>query len=756
VIFEPGRVSIGPLLSQQGARKAQIQGLWQREKDQTSFNLVVQVNNLPVDEKLFAALRPWQRELWDRFQPVGMVNAVYEQTRQNKKKSHESLDIDLLNVKACFADFPIPLTDIKGSARYENDRVSFNINQAQAGSGRLALRGNIVDIRQQGQLECEIDFHNLELDDKFSSFLPERSGKLYEKTGLRGWADGKVNLYGTIMVGRANQRELGDPNADDPWGDIDYHIAADLHEGRILYKAFPYELQEVRASVELSKERLLVKSLSGRHGKSQIELDGYIRNKNNYQWHVSAEPLELDDKLRLVFGQEEFRLWDDFRPGGQINLTLDIEEHGSSEPEEISSAKKSYTATIEPLNCRLQPAFFAYPFVNVNGKVVVTPGGIEIEKLTSTDGQMWAGVSGKFERSPQEQTYHLDVEAETLEMNDEFREALPKTLRKMYDKLELAGRIGADLQITGRRANDKKGIWNFIGQGWVGDGKVSWPARSDEINGKFQGKGSYDSESETLKVSGELEAKSLRIKQRPLTDLTALVEYDGAGKELQVNQISSGFCDGRMAGQMWADFNIAPAGYEFDLQFNDVDLALLLESPKPENEKRKNLRGQLAGRMNVSKPGELADRRGTFLFAVKDAVLGELPIMARLLHVLNLSLPKVGAFNEASIKGDVVGEIVRFDPIYLRGSAVALVGAGIMADPNNHLELVFEVESPHKLPKIPIISSFIKAIRPSLVQVQVSGNFEDPQVEPVAFPSLDKALRELSGELPPPPAQRRK
>jgi len=79
-----------------------------------------------------------------------------------------------------------------------------------------------------------------------------------------------------------------------------------------------------------------------------------------------------------------------------------------------------------------------------------------------------------------------------------------------------------------------------------------------------------------------------------------------------------------------------------------------------------------------------------------------------------------------------------------------------MKDPNNHLELFFEVESPHKLPNIPIISSFIRAVSPSLMQVQVSGNFDDPQVEPVAFPSRGKALRQSSPDPPAPLAPRKK
>jgi len=62
--------------------------------------------------------------------------------------------------------------------------------------------------------------------------------------------------------------------------------------------------------------------------------------------------------------------------------------------------------------------------------------------------------------------------------------------------------------------------------------------------------------------------------------------------------------------------------------------------------------------------------------------------------------------------------------------------------------LVFAIESPRKLPRIPLVTSFFKAIGPELAQVQVTGSFEKPQVEPIAFPTLDEALRILIPQAP--------
>ena len=114
--------------------------------------------------------------------------------------------------------------------------------------------------------------------------------------------------------------------------------------------------------------------------------------------------------------------------------------------------------------------------------------------------------------------------------------------------------------------------------------------------------------------------------------------------------------------------------------------------------------------------------------------------------------------------GDILGDETPFETIHLRGSALSLTGAGIMKGPffnypkanlsnvsnstressgNGPLELVFVVDAPHYLLNIPVISSFYRAIRPVLVQLRVSGSFDEPIVESVAFPSLGDALRQL-------------
>jgi hypothetical protein len=247
----------------------------------------------------------------------------------------------------------------------------------------------------------------------------------------------------------------------------------------------------------------------------------------------------------------------------------------------------------------------------------------------------------------------------------------------------------------------------------------------------------------------------------PLADTTCTIDYNSEQKKLIFDRIGGDFCDGRLAGRLAINIDPNLPGYKLTMQFLDGDLAKLsVRSRKPQ--KKHRVKGNFSGFFNLSQSQETADRRGHFNFIATEAEFGELPFIAQLLHIINLKLPGRGAFNEAEIMGDIFGDRIILGPVHLRGSAVSLTGAGFMQGPffahgQDHvtgestvtqtslgtcpLEMVLFVDAPRYLPEIPVLSSFYQAIRGELMQVRVSGSFDNPQVESVAFPTLGDALR---------------
>ena len=83
---------------------------WVRETDgnrQYQYQLVSR--NMVLDKALYAALDPEEKELWDAFQPTGVISVDYRVTRTSPTNRRLYLSVDLNDVNAAFRGFPYPL-----------------------------------------------------------------------------------------------------------------------------------------------------------------------------------------------------------------------------------------------------------------------------------------------------------------------------------------------------------------------------------------------------------------------------------------------------------------------------------------------------------------------------------------------------------------------------------------------------------------------------------------------------------------------
>jgi len=742
IIFSADEVRIGPLQAVNGEESITIEGRWRREgRESSGLEVIVQAAKTTLNERLYNALKGRYQRFWDKFSPAGLINCEYSYSRKPDEESQRRLEVELLDASACCEDLAVPLSGLKGKIISYDDEAAFEIEEGSASSGRVSLTGQVNNLQKRyPDFYCTVDFSDLLVDEEFISGLGQRQQEFCRKLNLQGLIDGQ----GQFRRDTVEQVGLSDWGRIQEQDNISYHIKADLREGEMLYEEFLYQLYDANGEFEITNDELTIHSLTARHEKSQIQISGVLGGDDSYRLQVQCQPLQLDEQLSGILAKRLAWLAE-FRTKGLADLTLDIER---KQGQELSC----YSGLIEPQGCELGFADAEYGFGDLRGRVVVEGERINIEKLTSTKGGGKVALRGVVKSEAWGKKYDLELKMDRLELDRQLRGALGRSFKQLCERLDLAGDITGKLRLEGGKDPARAGLWTMEGQIALTKGTLGRPMPSSDINMRIKGKAQYDTASKEFRLRAKLQDTELRIKQRRLSDLTAELSYDEKEKQLVLSDITGTLCQGRLAGDVWAGVGAEGGGYQLQLQFNKLDLSELLQADKKEDEKKANLRGSFTGWFNLTKPRGAEPRRGSFVFVVKEAVLGELPIMAQLLHVLNLSLPKEGAFNEAYISGDIVGPKTRFDPIHLRGSAMGLTGGGIMTEPGNQLELVFVVDSPHDLPQVPVISSFVTAIKGQIAQVRLSGTFDEPKVEPIAFPSLDDALRQLSVEETPVPS----
>jgi len=742
ITFEPNSVIIGPLRTLMDGQEITVEGEYQRQKGQKTYDITVRTRNCPLDEKLYAALGEKRQAIWDRFQPTGFANAVYKQVLKPGQKPCPTLDLTLVDVNACYEGFPVPLKKMSGQAHWNRRRLSFNIDGAKSLGGWVCLKGELDNPRQgDRRFDCRGEFNGLALNERFVHYLPDKAGKLYRQLNLNGKIDGNFQFVykANGNVSQASGLWYSDHNQDlekasapiikdDLWDRSEYKIKFKLRDGQMKYDKFPYPLRDVSAKCELTDRQLKINSLKARNGKTTIELSGIIREHNDFGLRLDCCDLTMDEQLVQALPESVREYYKRVEPSGMMNLDLKI----TRRPDE---------------NRVIVHAFYKL--------LSFAPSGLKELFVLLPRALPWVDLFCPFRANKEK---NLPILHRGLVITRDLHRWLVIT-RDLH-----RGLLTTHEQLQNRKQDENRNSkWTFQGRADLSNACVRKPMLVENITGGLQGRAEYDEQTRRFSFSAEMLPAALRVMSHPLTDTTCAIDYNGEQKTLTFDRIGSGFCDGRLAGRLEINIDPDQPGYKLALQFLDGNLAELLDRNR-EPQKKRWVQGKFSGFFNISRSQKTAERRGHFNFIVREAVLGELPLVAQLLHVINLKLPGEGAFNKVGVMGDISGDRVFLGPVHLRGSAVSLTGAGFMQGPFfTHrqdympgdsavaktylgacpLEMVLFVDAPRYLPEIPVLSSFYQAIRGELMQVRVSGSFDNPKVEPIAFPTLGDALRYL-------------
>ena len=721
VVFDPNDAAIGPLRARRGPAEVNIVGQWARGQ---GYEISIDANQVPLNEELYGALELQQQEMWHRFSPAGRVNVFYHKQQLSGSGAQDDLNVQLLDATMRYREFPVPLRGLFGQVELHDEGVTFNIERGVLADGSVKLQGEMGDLAAAvPSIDCRAQFADVLLDAELVQSLPAGVRERFAKVQVTGIISGQAHIWTD-----ANDSAV-EPTAR-------YTIETTLADGGVVYSDPPYELSEVQGTATVSDAMAEIHSLMGRNGETRLSLQGWMKPNDDYQWHIEGRPFAVSPEL--VEGLDKnWKALTALNPKGLADIIIDIRRR----PEQ---SEPNYVARIRPLECEIRPSFFPYRFANVTGSLTAHSGGIDIDQVISSQGDAQVKVTGTIDTDG-EGSSSLAITTESILLDESLQQALPAGPRAFLERFGITGAVDLDCTFNSVELGEDLGNWRLLGDATLKDSSGSWPFLIENIGGNLAFDARHDQAGNVTQVDGKLTKLEMLVDKRPIEKLTAEVVWLGPQQQARIREINGVFCKGRLAGEIAASFADSEVDYEIELRCDDVDLAELMEAKKEPQDRNDSLRGRFTGWLSVSDKAQ-EEKRGKFLFIIKEAVLGDLPLAARILHVLNLSFPTEGAFNSASISGNIVGADTQFDEIHLTGPALSLTGAGVMSDPNNNLDLVFVVDPPSYMQNVPVLSSFIKAVRPAVVQVRATGPFENPTVTPVALPTLDEALRGLTGK----------
>ncbi|NQT18445.1 MAG: AsmA-like C-terminal domain-containing protein [Planctomycetes bacterium] len=225
-------------------------------------------------------------------------------------------------------------------------------------------------------------------------------------------------------------------------------------------------------------------------------------------------------------------------------------------------------------------------------------------------------------------------------------------------------------------------------------------------------------------------------------------------QRVQCGSFAGRMWDGAISGNAILHFPrelLAPPTFECHL---DLDGASLKRIAAKLGDKASNISGRMAVFLDVRGDIEnMGSVKGRGTVEIREARLSELPLVAGLVNLFSLSLPKKTVFDKVDISFQISGGAVRFSQILLSSDAIEIAGTGEVSLDGEANLVMAVATSERKRKGIPILSDALTLVVRGLQQtilppVHVTGRISEPTFKVMAMEPITKPLKSIIGLIP--------
>ena len=378
--------------------------------------------------------------------------------------------------------------------------------------GENSIRGHLVINLTTGHidvLDAVLPF------EKFNQMLPRR---------YRRWSE-RYNLVGTIVPVRGPV-EGGDDVFAVKLSDVSMRLPPDQGE---------LEMTGVSGVLEFDQDGVSLRDMKGRiiqTGDATFEISG------RYEGYDADSPYKLNMSIRGMsipkappgtggLSEALSYLQTTYQPEGPLDVTISLSRS--------AGGKLSYDGLIEPQDMSIVLKDFPYRVEHLTGTMKLSPGLIEIEKLTGSHAGGRFVIKGKASRSDGRTLFDVTVDATDITVDQQLTDAVPPKFRRVWDAMSPAGTGGAYVHVYSKpclakpvvdmtvKLDGRASITydkfpyrldNLVGEAFIGPGEFriidisgSRGPATCRINGLITGTGDPN----TAKVKIEIEGKNIPL-----------------------------------------------------------------------------------------------------------------------------------------------------------------------------------------------------------------------------------------------------
>jgi hypothetical protein len=236
---------------------------------------------------------------------------------------------------------------------------------------------------------------------------------------------------------------------------MDYLLELDVIDGEMTYIKWPFLLKHVNGKLEFSREGTFLKSMKGdvqNEGKqSHGEVDAFFGVGNaKKSVNLNVPNFNITETLMKMIPDVGEKVWKDYRPEGNIDLTIKYETN-----EDKSVIDYSAEAICKGIKAR-HPSF-PYDFSNIVGLIKNDGKNIYLKNMSGyllngskTNRIMFDGV---MDLESKEKRFTISIP--NLELTEEIVESIPKKGEDIWSRYKPTGQVDFTVDYKGFEDSSK-------------------------------------------------------------------------------------------------------------------------------------------------------------------------------------------------------------------------------------------------------------------------------------------------------------
>jgi hypothetical protein len=698
------------------------------------INLVFFTRELSINETSPQKLAANLKTAWERYQPIGKINAGINISYHPDKipASRFNIMVESLDTNVAFFKFPYNVYNIKGKIEINESGMVIEKLSGNNGSAKISLEGKTTGSTKDAGYELRISGQGLPLDSQLEKTLPDPLKKIWDGLNPGGMID-----FTTLIT-----REPGENK------NIIHQVKITCHNCSATPVNFPYPLTEIQGDFEYARDKTTLNSISAKRNKSTINLKGTFYNtdpkKGPVDVIIEGKDIELSDYVlkdameKLLPGSKRF--WEIQRPEGLIDTTITVKN-----PEKYAEI---YDLDIG-INCKgTKFNYGSAPFVfkNANGYVNFIQnkeyprGRLKTDKLTAENEKSQFEISGDVIEPASLMTpssnapYTLNFKARNFNITPAAKDIFPAEVIEFYKAVNFTGDldISAKIQKNNRTKNNTTPIEAQIDyrvETNISSGAFNSGLPFTEISGKLIIDGHRIGEKQHYSL-GSINLAQLKISGKRFENVS--VTFSQQDSRIMATKIQGTAYQGSVNGSL--NISLPDFLYSGKFSVNGLDLTDFCRNAFPNNAE---VIGKAALELEINGTGNAAETMGGHgVMTISEAQLWAVPPLFAIFSTFKFT--NKSKFERGEIKFRIKDKKFQLDRVKFTSPEVYLRGKGTM-DFNGNLDVQVDIEE-RKTGFIPLdfVKNLIKIFSRPIYTIKIEGPFGNPTVYLKPLPILSK------------------